>query len=258
MVHRLCAMSQISGLVWFILMLVPLTMLQRLLHREIQSVLLILTRDTRLTMGVFSILFLPGVFLHELSHFVMAKLLRVRTGKFSVFPQSLPDGRLQLGYVETVRADAVRDSLIGAAPLIVGTLFVAYVAIYHLQMRVLWDVFRNGQFNLFWMGVRALPTVRDFYLWFYLAFTVSSTMMPSESDRHAWLELVVAVGVLVAIALLAGAGPWMLSNVAPSISNFLSSVAVIFGLSAFVHILLILPTALAHKLLVRVTGVDVA
>jgi hypothetical protein len=251
-------MSQFLGLVWFILMLVPLVVFQRLLHREIQAVFLILTRDTRLTMGIFSMLFLPGVFLHESSHFVMAKLLRVRTGKFSIFPQTLPDGRLQLGYVETARSDAVRDSLIGAAPLIVGTLFVAYVAIYHLQMRVLWDVFRNGQFNLFWMGVRALPHVRDFYLWFYLAFAVSSTMLPSESDRHAWLDLLIGVGVLLLIVLLLGAGPWMLSNIAPYISNFLSSVAVIFGLSAFVHILLILPTALIHKLLARLTGVDVA
>jgi hypothetical protein len=251
-------MSQLAGLLWFLLMLVPLIVLQRLLHREIQAVFLILTRDTRLTMGIFSLFFLPGVFLHELSHFVMAKILQVRTGRFSVLPQTLPDGRLQLGYVETARSDVVRDSLIGAAPLIVGTLFVAYVAIYHLQMRVLWDVFRNGQFNLFWMGVRALPSVRDFYLWFYLAFAVSSTMMPSGSDRHAWLELLIAVGVLIVIALLVGAGPWMLSNVAPHVSNFLSSVAVIFGLSAFVHVLLILPTALAHKILTRLTGVDVA
>jgi hypothetical protein len=209
-------------------------------------------------MGIFAMLFLPGVFLHELSHFVMAKILRVRTGKFSIFPQSLPDGRLQLGYVETARSDAVRDSLIGAAPLIVGTLFVAYVALYHLQMRVLWDTFRNGQFELFWLGVRALPQSQDFYLWSYLAFAVSSTMMPSESDRHAWLELLISIAVLIAIALLVGAGPWMLSNVAPRLSTLLSSIAVIFGLSAFIHILLILPTALVHRLLARATGVDVA
>ena len=251
-------MTQLSGLVWFIFMLVPLIIVQRLLHREIQAVFLILTRDSRLTMGIFSMIFLPGVFLHELSHFVVAKLLRVRTGKFSIFPRSLPDGRLQLGYVETARADIVRDSLIGAAPLIVGTLFVAYVAVYHLQMRVLWDVFRNGQFDLFWLGMRALPGVSDFYLWFYLAFAVSSTMMPSESDRHAWLELVISIGVLFGIALLVGAGPWMLSNVAPRVSSFLSSVAVIFGLSAFLHIMLILPMALIHRLLARATGVDVA
>ena len=251
-------MNQLSGLLWFIFMLVPLIMLQRLLHREIQAVFLILTRDTRVTMGIFSMLFLPGVFLHELSHFVMAKILRVRTGKFSIFPKSLPDGRLQLGYVETARSDVIRDSLIGAAPLIVGTLFVAYVAIYHLQMRVLWDALRTGQFDLFWMGIRVLPQTPDFFLWFYLAFAVSSTMMPSESDRHAWLELLISIGVLVAIALLFGAGPWMLRNVAPHLSNFLSSVAVIFGLSVFVHLLLILPTALVHKLVARATGVDVA
>jgi hypothetical protein len=251
-------MTQLSGLVWFLLMLVPLIVLQRLLHREIQAVFLILTRDTRLTMGIFSMLFLPGVFLHEFSHFVMAKILGVRTGRFSIFPKSLPDGRLQLGYVETARSDVVRDSLIGAAPLIVGTLFVAYVAAYHLQMRVLWDALRNSQFDLFWLGVRVLPQAPDFYLWFYLAFAVSSTMMPSESDRHAWLELLISIAVLFGIALLVGAGPWILSNVAPRLSLFLSSVAVIFGLSAFVHILLILPMALIHKLLARATGVDVA
>src|SRR5215217_7963025 len=251
-------MTQLSGLFWFVIMLVPLIFLQRLLHREIQSVFLIVSRDARITMGIFSIIFLPGVFLHELSHFVMAKILRVPTGNFSIFPQSLPDGRLQLGYVETGRADIVRDSLIGAAPLIVGTLFVAYVAVYHLQMRVLWDAFRNGQLDLFWLGVRTLPRVPDFYLWFYLAFAVSSTMMPSESDRHAWLELVISIGVLFAIALLVGAGPWMLETIAPRLSDFLNSVAVIFGLSALVHVLLILPTALIHKLLARATGVDIA
>ncbi len=250
-------MTQLTGFFWFVLMLLPLIILQRLLHREIQAVFLILTRNAQITMGVFQFIFLPGVFLHETSHFLMAKLLRVPTGRFSILPQPLPDGRLQMGYVETAKADIVRDSLIGAAPLIIGTLFVAYAAIYQLEMRVLWDVLRDGKFNLFWMGIRALPNVQDFYLWLYLTFAVSSMMMPSESDRHAWLELVISVGVLFSIALLIGAGPWMLDNVAPLISNFLSSVAVIFGLSSLVHVVLVLPTALIHRLLTRITGVDV-
>lgn len=250
-------MNQLSGLFWFVAMLVPLIYLQRLLHREIQSVFLIITRDARITMGIFSLIFLPGVFLHESSHFVVAKILRVPTGRFSIFPQSLPDGRLQLGYVETGRADIIRDSLIGAAPLIVGTVFVAFVAIDRLQLRVLWDVFRNGQMDLFWLGMRTLPSVGDFYLWFYLVFVVSSTMTPSESDRHAWLELAISIGVLFAITLLLGAGPWMWSNLAPHISSFVGFIAVIFGLSNVVHVLLILPLALLHKVLARVTGVDV-
>jgi hypothetical protein len=250
-------MTQISGLFWFILMLVPLILLQRLLHREIQAVLLILSRDVNITMGIFSIIFLPGVFLHESSHYIMAKILRVPTGSFSLLPRSLPNGRLQLGYVETARSDVVRDSLIGAAPLIAGTLFIAYVAIAHFGMRVLWDVLRNEQFNLFWMGIRALPNAQDFYLWFYLVFAVSSTMMPSESDRHAWLELLLSIGILFAVTVVFGAGPWMLNNLVPSLSNFFGFVAAIFGLSNFVHILLILPITLLHKFVARLSGVDV-
>lgn len=250
-------LTQLTGFLWFILMLVPLIFLQRLLHREIQAVFLILTRNPGLTMGIFSLIFLPGVLLHELSHFLMAKVLRVPTGKFSIFPQPLPDGRLQLGYVETGRADIVRDSLIGAAPLIVGTFFVAYVARYQFDMRVLWDVLRNGQMNLFWMGLRALPRVDDFYLWFYLTFAVSSTMMPSQSDRHAWLELVVSVGVVFVVAALIGAGPWMLNNVAPLVNNFLSSMAVIFGLIGAIHAILIVPFMFIRRVLERVTGVEV-
>jgi hypothetical protein len=250
-------LTQLTGFFWFVLMLVPLIYLQRLLHREIQAVFLILTRDERLTIGIFQVVFLPGVFLHEASHFLMAKILRVPTGGFSVIPRALPNGRLQLGYVETARSDIVRDSLIGAAPFIIGTLFVAFVSIYKLEMRVLWDTLRNGQLNMFWTGLRLLPQVKEFYLWLYLTFAVSSTMMPSESDRHAWLELVISVGVLFAIALLVGAGPWMLDTVAPIVSGFLSSVAVILGLSSVIHVLLVLPTMLIHKLLTRITGMDV-
>jgi hypothetical protein len=90
-------MTQLTGFFWFLLMLVPLIYLQRLLHREIQAVFLIITRNAQLTMGIFQFIFLPGVFLHEASHYVMAKILRVPTGHFSILPNPLPDGRLQLG-----------------------------------------------------------------------------------------------------------------------------------------------------------------
>ena len=91
----------------------PLAFLQRFLHREIQAVLLILSRSERFTITVFSIIFLPGVLLHELSHYCVALLLGIKAAHFSLVPQMLPDGRLQLGYVETVKTDIVRDSLVG-------------------------------------------------------------------------------------------------------------------------------------------------
>src|ERR1700690_2441498 len=103
--------TQFNGLLWFVLTLLPLVFLQRLLHREIQAVFLILSRSERFTVTLFSLIFLPGVLLHELSHYGMAVLLGVKAARFSMIPQVLEDGRLQLGYVETVKTDFARDSL---------------------------------------------------------------------------------------------------------------------------------------------------
>lgn len=246
-----------AGLFWFFITLLPLVILQRFLHREIQAVLLIVTRNPQLTIGLFSILFFPGVFLHELSHFIMAKLLRVRTGNFSLIPTPLSDGRLQMGYVETEQTDVIRDSLIGLSPLIAGSLFIAYAGLNRLGVSTLLNVLLHGQIDLFWMGIKLLPQVRDFYLWLYLAFTVSSTMMPSESDRHAWLPLGLWIAVLLTLAISAGAGAWMLNNLAPQLNDFLASTASLFGLSVSLHILLLLPTLLLHQLVSKITGVDV-
>jgi hypothetical protein len=250
--------SSFPGLIWFLLMLAPLIFLQRALHREIQAAVFIASGgNARLTMAVFSFLFLPGVILHEFSHFIVAKILFVRTRGFSIIPKMMPEGYLRMGYVEVAESDIVRDSLIGAAPLILGNLAVAYIAIYRLHLIPLWDVLRHGQMNLFWMGITLLPGVPDFALWFYLTFAISSTMLPSQSDRHAWLPLGVSVVVLIGLALFAGAGSWMLLNLAPPLNAFLRSVATLLGLSAAVHAILIPPVMLLHKLLARWLGWDV-
>ena len=239
-------------------MLVPFIFLQRALHREIQAVLLILTRRAGLTMVLFSLLFFPGVFIHELSHFLMAKVLFVPTGNFSFIPKSMPDGRLRLGYVEVGKTDMLRDSTIGMAPLIAGGLFISYAAIYKLNLLPLWDALRAANFAFFWGGIFSLPSLPDFWLWFYLTFAVSSTMLPSDSDRNAWLPLGGTIIILFAIAAFAGAGSWMLSTLAPPLNIFFRSVATLFGLSAAVHAFLSLPSMLTHKLLTKVTGLDIS
>lgn len=250
-------LSSFDGLLWLLGTLVALAFLQRALHREIQAFFLILTRHPVVTQIIFALIFLPGVFLHELSHWLAAKLLGVRTGRFSLIPRAQPDGRLRLGYVETVSGGMLRDALIGAAPLVTGSLFVAFAATNRMQLIPLWDFIRGGDGSQFWAGLATLPQRPDFWLWFYLTFTVSSMMLPSASDRRAWLPVGLLAAALVGIAVLAGAGAWMLEHIAPPVNEFLQALALVFGLSAAIHALLILPFFLLHKILAKLTGVDV-
>ena len=250
-------LTSFDGLFWLLVALALLVVLQRSLHREIQAFFLILTRRPGLTQVIFALIFLPGVFLHESSHFIVAKLLGVQTGGFSLIPQAQPNGKLRLGYVETASGGFVRDAIIGAAPLVSGSLFIAFTAIYWLNLLPLWDFLRLAEWGGFWDGLMAVPKMPDFWLWFYLTFTISSTMMPSSSDRHAWLPFGSLAVALLGIAILAGAGPWMLENLASPFNSFLRALALIFGLSGVLHILLILPFLLLHRILTKLTGMDV-
>jgi hypothetical protein len=250
-------LSTFGGLIWLLAALVVFVFLQRALHREVQAVFLILTRRPGLTQTIFAIIFFPGVLLHELSHFIIAKVLGVQTGNFSLVPQAQPNGRLRLGYVETASGGFVRDALIGAAPLVTGCLFVAYASISLLHLLPLWDQLRAADWSGFWAGLLEVPKNPDFWLWFYLTFTISSTMMPSASDRHAWLPLGLLAAGLIVVALLAGAGPWMMEHLVQGFNQFLQGLAMIFGLSGVIHILLILPLLLIHRVLTKLTGMDV-
>lgn len=246
------------GLLWAVGALLPLIYFQRLLHREFQLLIYFLTRNKALTISLFSLIFFPGVLLHETSHFLMARVLGVRTGKFSLMPQTLKNGQIQLGYVETETTDILRDSLIGAAPIIVGTLFVAYAGLIHLHLDALWNALNVGQMDLFWLRLKALPNTPDFFLWIYLIFIVSSAMLPSASDRHAWLPLGVWIGALLALTLLVGGGKWMLTHLAPILDPFLRSTALLLFVSGAIHLALLIPLYLLRRITMRLTGASFA
>jgi hypothetical protein len=243
-----------DGIGWLLLMLGPLLIFQRALHREIQAVLLLATRRADVSLALFSLIFFPGVLLHEVSHLVTAKLLRVRTGRLSLFPRPLADGRLQLGYVDVASSDIVRDALIGLAPLVTGLLVIGYIGLGRMNLLQAGNSLIGGDLNAFVQQLGELPGLPDFWVWFYLAFAVSSTMFPSASDRRAWLPLLLITALLAGLALLAGAGPWLVQNLAPRLNGGLRVVAAVFATSLGIHLMLFLPFFGLRLLLSRITG----
>lgn len=250
-------LNQFDGFLLCLLFLAPLLLLQRGLHREIQSIFLLITRRADISYVLFSLLFLPGVFLHEVSHFVMARLVGVQTGKFSLLPRPLEDGRLQLGYVETASTDLFRDALIGAAPLLTGGAFVIYAGIYHLNVDALWAGLQSGAALDMFTALSSIISGADFWVWFYFTFTVSSTMLPSASDRRAWRPLAF-IGVLVAgMILLAGLGGWFLNNLVPYLNQAMRTAAIVLGISAAIHLVLYPPAWVIRKVLSKILGLKV-
>ena len=218
--------------------MIGLALLQRRLHQEIQSVLFLITRRIDLALAIFSILFLPGVLLHELSHYFAARLLKVPVGRVSIIPQSLPDGKLRLGYVETAKTDFFRDGIIGAAPLIAGSIFVAYAGLVHLEFAALWTQISAGDLSVMTRAFTHAVSQPDFWIWFYVIFVVSSTMFPSETDRRAWRPILILIGILLALLLISGAGQWLWNNLSTVVQSGFYFLSLIFVLSALVHFIL--------------------
>lgn len=244
--------SSLNDLIWCVILLIPFILVQRRFHRDFQYLLMIITRKISRAITLFAIFLLPGVFIHEFSHLLVAHLVGVRTGSFSLIPRPKPGGKLQLGYVEIATTDLLRASLIGLAPLVSGGLVIAVIASRIMDLPLLWEFLLANEIGLFWLGLKSLPQIPYFWLWFYLTFTISSTMLPSKSDRHAWVPLGIVIAVLLVLVIISGVGPWMLSQIAPGVNRLFQSLGTLFGLSTLVHLLIWIPVIGLNKVLIRI------
>lgn len=247
----------VSGIGWLIIFLLGLAVLQRRVHFEFQAIFLLLMKRVDLSILLFSIIFLPGVLLHESSHFLTAKLIRVPTGRFSIFPKPLPGGKLQLGYVETYKTDIFRDALIGFAPLLAGLIVIAAITFNVFGKIPALDILNKAELNISWDNFYQIYSQSDFWLWFYTIFVISSTMYPSASDRRSWLPVIILVAGIIIISILFGAGPWMTKFMAPVFNKLLLGLSTILGISTLIHFSLLIPLWAFRFLLVRATGMKV-
>ncbi len=142
------------------------------------------TGSKKKTIYYLAILFFPGTFVHELSHFLSAVFLGVRVGDMEFMPQIQEHG-VKLGSVSIERTDPFRRLLIGMAPFLCGTGIILGL------------LYFGTKYELF-------STVWFLLLTGYAIFEIGNTMFSSRKDMEGALELLIGLFLLVLILYFTG------------------------------------------------------
>jgi len=251
-----------TPLVWLVATLVPLFFMKRWINRHVQGLGLLLLGNNDAAMFLYFVLLLPGIIIHELSHWLAARLLGVRTGKITLWPSKRQGNQMRMGSVRVARTDPLRASLIGLAPLISGSVAILIIGQLILGLGDVGEVLLNGEWGPVWESLLTHLRTPDFWLWLYLIFAVSNAMLPSETDREPWRPVLLFMGLVALLVYLTG---WVrqdfgeLSRIVPEVVataslTGLSYLAYAFSLTIAVDAIFIAIIAVLEALVSRLTG----
>lgn len=188
-----------QAVLWLGGVLALLWLLGVLLSRHIQGLVMLVSGSPRIATAVYDVLVLPGVVLHELSHVAVALLLGIRVVSINLFQFRRHNDPRQ-GEVVVAKADPLRMSLVGAAPLFGGLGALLLLVGWLDPPTIGLDLTVLGQLRSLLNDWRSASGL-------YLLVAIANTMFPSEADRQAWWVVgsVIVVGGLV--LWLAGVQP---------------------------------------------------
>ena len=241
---------------WLSAALGLLLLVERWIHRHLQGVMLLLTGSPEIALVLYALPLLPGIILHELSHAVAALLLGARVGRISIRPKLIGQ-RVQLGFVPVEKTDALRASLVGLAPLLVGSGFILLIGYAVFDIGVLGSALVAGDWSGVLDGLAGMLAVPDIWVWAYFVFAVGNTMLPSRADRQAWLPVLLFLLVAFVLVWVAGLGPVVVSKLAEPLTVALHWLATMCTLILIVDLPFALAIMLSEKLLERVKGYQV-
>lgn len=187
------------------ILLVALIGARNVIASHLQGITYLVTGKKRLGLFLYSLMFLPGVIVHEISHFFVAAFLGVRTGDIHIFPSGkTEDGNERLGSVQVAKSDIFRSSLIGIAPLIIGSIVIIALTTWQFPDLLKSLMTFERPLNQLLIESGKIFTEPLNFVWIYLIFAISNTMFVSKSDRRAWPALIIVLAILTIVAIIIG------------------------------------------------------
>jgi len=223
----------IYSLVTFVILIVALSGLRTKLVYEISGISLLLFGTTRPGLAIYSTIFLPGTIIHELSHWIVAEILQVRTGEITIFPDDSEGSKTQkLGSVVTERTDPFRGFLIGLAPFISGMLILV----------VLGQLLSSGWGVYFWWQLTLI---------IYGVIVVGNSMMISSADRRSW-PFIVILAIFLGI-LIAKYYPDLITSNYDFFIRVLSPLNIVLGVTAGLNLVMIGGSFAIRRIIEKIT-----
>ncbi len=232
----------------FALLVVALYWLQRWISQHVQGIGVLLFNSSNAGMALLWFVLLPGVLLHEGSHWLMAKLLGVPTGRLRLSP-TVQGKQVVLGSVEVKRTDPVRDSLVGLAPFLAGTLALLAIGYWVFDAAALGQAWERSAWSQMAELLLGAFQIDDAWLWLYLLVAVSNAMMPSPSDRESWRLVLVYLAVVAAVMVFFGWLPSLPAGLVGAITGGLRTLTYAFALALLIDLVFAVALALLELLL---------
>jgi hypothetical protein len=235
----------------FAITLAGLLLLSRWITQQVLWLGHRLTNDENSALIGYYLLLFPGILLHELSHVAMAKLVGLKVGKFSLGPKPRRN-TVELGSVMVSRGDALRESLVGLAPFIGGTIALLAIGYGVFDVEALGQAWRTGGWLAALHASDGIWRVPDFWLWAYLIFAISNAMTPSPADRQPWLLASIYVGAALVVAYFLGALAWLPVGLGEQVTVALQVLTLAFAFTLIFDVLAAVALFVAEIVIVQV------
>jgi len=212
------------------LALLPLLYVQRWIHKHLFGIGYLTSREKHAATLFYYLFLLPGVFLHEFSHYMVAGIFGVHSTRFTFFPEAQEDGSLEMGFIELEEVkNPIYAAFIGIAPLLSGMAAVVWISNTRLNLPTFFASVQNASLDQVATAVQHLVGQPDFLLWTYLLFAIANAMMPSGEDRRGWWVVLVAAGLFLLFLTIAGFSKVVVGWLQGPISQALYSLTAVFG-----------------------------
>lgn len=193
-----------------------LSLVSRKLTQGLYVLFFRISGSKTIAMTILILLLFPGTVIHELAHLFVAEILRVRTGKLTLVPESLEEAEIKTGSVAIAHTDPFRRTLIGLAPVYVGIAALA--------------------------AISSLPVLP--ILTFYGMFAVSNSMFSSKEDMKGVIPFAITVGLFASAGYFAGLRIGLTGELLTKLSLVTETLVRSLGIVLGVNLLVLVATSL--------------